>query len=261
MTFGDRVRWFGRMAFRTFILASLTFLSAMTAMRVAIQGREVAVPDVVAQPVQQAQSNLAHHGLTMKVEDRVYSDQPVDAVVRQSPPPKMSVKVGQRVHVVISLGPQRLTIPDLQQTSARAARIAIMRSGLQIGETASVFLPEYPADAVLQQTPASGKSDATSPHVDLLISLGPRPEAYVMPNLVGLSAGDAEERVRLAGLKVGKVTPFAAPGVTVNSVLAQKPTAGARIETGGSVEIVFAQEAPSPEVAPPPASVPGAPPP
>ena len=36
----------------------------------------------------------------MKVEDRIYSKLPVDAVIRQSPPPNMSVKLGQDAYVV-----------------------------------------------------------------------------------------------------------------------------------------------------------------
>jgi eukaryotic-like serine/threonine-protein kinase len=260
MSFGNRARWFGRMAFRVFILASVTFLSALTAMRFAIQGREVAVPDVVAKQTQQAQAILAQRGLNMKVEDRMYSYKPVDAVVRQSPPPQMAVKRGQRVHVVLSLGPQRLTIPDLQQMSARAARIGIMRSGLQLGETDSVFLPEYPADTVLQQDPAPGTTDATSPHMDLLVSLGPRAAAYVMPDLIGLSAEEAGQRLGMAGLKLGKMTPVVKAGATPNNVVAQRPSAGARIEAGTDVEIAVAQEAPAPET-PPASNSPAAPPP
>jgi eukaryotic-like serine/threonine-protein kinase len=162
--------------------------------------------------------------------------------------------------VVLSLGPQRVTIPDMQQMSARAARIGIMRSGLQLGETDSVFLPEYPADTVLQQDPAPGTTDATSSHIDLLISLGARPAAFVMPELIGLSAGEAEQRLGMAGLKLGKMTPVFKAGATPNNVISQRPVAGARIEAGTGVEIAVAQEAPAPEV-PPPSNSPAASPP
>src|SRR5450755_864774 len=100
----ERLQWVLRMALLLFILSSVAFLSALTAMRFAIQGREVAVPDVVGTTAPQAQKILGGRSLGMKVEDRIYSNLPADAVVRQSPPPNMRVKTGQNAHVVLSLG-------------------------------------------------------------------------------------------------------------------------------------------------------------
>ena len=42
MTLRDRLQWVFRMSLLAFILASVAFLSAITAVRFAIQGREVA---------------------------------------------------------------------------------------------------------------------------------------------------------------------------------------------------------------------------
>src|SRR5271156_4454468 len=99
----ERVQWILRTALLLFIFSSVAFLSALTAMRFAIQGREVAVPDLAGTPASQAQQILQGRGLGMKVEDRIYSNLPLDAVVRQSPPPSMRVKTGQYAHVVLSL--------------------------------------------------------------------------------------------------------------------------------------------------------------
>ncbi len=84
----------------------------------------------------------------------------------------MKVKIGQYAHVVISLGPKQATIPILTDHSIRAARIELLRSGMQVGEISQVYVPGSETDAVLQQDPAPGTSDVTSPHVDLLVSLG-----------------------------------------------------------------------------------------
>jgi len=124
MTLRERLEWIFRMALLVFILASVAFLSALTAMRFAIQGREVSVPDVVGKNAVEAQQMLQGRGLVIKVEDRLYNPLPVDVVVRQTPPPGMKVKIGQEAHVVISLGPQQATIPALTDRSVRAARIA-----------------------------------------------------------------------------------------------------------------------------------------
>lgn len=241
MSLRERLRWMFRMAGMLFILASVAFLSAITAMRFAIQGREVVMPDIVGMKALTARQVLQGRGLSLRVEDRTYSPLPVDSVVRQSPPGNMRVKVGQYAHVVLSLGPQHAEIPKLEDSSLRAARIELLRSGLQVGEISSVYLPGWGADQVVRQDPPPGAADNVSPHVDLLVSLGPRPPAYVMPNLVGLSLADAEARLEPAGLKVGKLSLVPLPGATHGYVTGQTPLHGQRVDAASLVELQVAE--------------------
>jgi beta-lactam-binding protein with PASTA domain len=286
MNFMDRARWFGRMVMLTFVLASVAFLSAITAMRIAIHGREVTVPNLTGKSSLDAEREVAAKGLGFRIEDRAYSDKPQDAVVRQSPPAESTVKTGQFVHVVVSLGRQRVTIPVLNQSSSRLARIELLRDGLQAGEISSLYLPEYPEDTVLEQSPAPGRTDAASPRVDLLISLGPRPDAFVMMDLRGLAIEEARRRLESGQFRLGKLTapsetgpPSAGanPGPTgtatplsgsseqaavipaaEETVVAQNPAAGSRVEAGGTVDLTIAgRDAP---IAPPVAPAPAAPP-
>jgi len=229
------------MALLAFILTSVAFLSAITAMRFAIQGREVSVPDVVGKKSEEAQGILQGRGLGMKVEDRLYNAAPVDTIVRQSPAGGSRVKIGQFDHVVVSLGPQKATIPSLTDRSVRAARIELLRSGLQAGEISSAYLPGYEQDAVLQQDPAPGKSDVSSPHVDMLVSLGARPLAFVMPDLMGMNLADAEQRLTASGLHIGKINVTAEPGAVHGTVLGQTPLHGARVELGSPVDLQVAE--------------------
>jgi eukaryotic-like serine/threonine-protein kinase len=241
MTIRERLHWMFRMAGMLFILASVAFLSAITAMRFAIQGREVVMPDVVGMKAVSARQTLQGRGLGLKVEDRVYNSLPVDSVVRQSPPGDMRVKVGQYAHVVLSLGPQRADIPKLDDASLRAARIDLLRRGLQVGEISSAYLPGWDVDQVIQQDPPPGTINNVSPHVDLLVSLGPRPPAYVMPNLVGLSLADAEARLKPAGLKITKLSLTSAPGTSHGYVLGQTPLRGQRVDPASTIELQVAE--------------------
>src|ERR1700759_3013710 len=159
MTLRDRLQWIFRMALLAFILTSVAFLSALTAMRFAIQGREITVPDVVGKKSTEAQDILQGRGVGMKVEERLYNAEPVDTIVKQIPAAGSRVKVGQFAHVVVSLGPQKATIPHLTDRSIRAARIELLRAGLQAGEISSLYLPGYEDDAVLLQDPSPGTSD------------------------------------------------------------------------------------------------------
>lgn len=240
-TLSERLQWIVRLGLLLFILASVAFLSALTAMRFAIQGREVAMPDVVGQKAAEARQLLQGRGVGFEVEDRIYSSLPSDEIVRQSPAAGMRVKIGQLAHVIVSLGPQKVTIPALSGKSVRAARIELLSSGMQAGEISSAYLPGLPQDTVLEQSPAPGTSNVSSPHVDLLVSLGARPAAYVMPALEGLTLAEAETRASGAGLKVVKVSPWPGASAAPGTVVGQTPIPGVRIETGGEIELQVAE--------------------
>jgi len=225
------------MAFQLFILLAVAFLSAITTMRLAIQGREVAVPRVTGLRAGDAQATLASRSLGMKIADRVYSDLPPDFVVRQSPPVGSRVKVHQRAHVVLSLGPQKVSVPALVGETLRAARIKLLRAGLQVGEISSVHLPEHEADQVIQQNPPPAATNTGSPRVNLLVSQGPATLEYVMPDLVGLTLPDAQKRISAAGLRLAKITFSPAPGQSRGSVQAHTPPPGGKVASGATVEL------------------------
>lgn len=241
MTFRERMQWVFRMALLAFVLASVAFLSALTAMRFAIQGREVVMPDLVGMKSNQAQLLLQGRELGLRVEDHTYNDLPVDAVVRQSPLPNTRVKTGQDAHVVLSLGPQNVAIPELQNTSLRAARIELLRDGLQAGEISSAYLPGEPADTVIVQSPPPGTKVNTGPRVDMLVSLGPPPASYVMPALSGIPLADAESELRAAGLKIARITPVAGGESAAGTIVDQAPSRGQRVDPSSSIELQVAE--------------------
>src|SRR5713101_2740513 len=161
LNFRKRLEELGQMALLVFILASAAFLSAITAMRIAIHGREVTMPSLIGKNIGEANRLLTGQGLVLRVADRLYSDLPLNVVVRQTPPPGMLMKVSQQAHVVLSLGQRNLTIPKVEGKSLRASRIELLRIGLQIGEVSAVALPDPAPDTVLMQSPQPGSNAAT----------------------------------------------------------------------------------------------------
>ncbi len=238
MTLRERVEWASRVAFLIFILASAAFLSAITAMRIAIHGRETTMPNLVGKDVAEASKALRSKGLLLRVADRVYSDVPINQVIRQTPPPGMLMKVSQQAHVVLSLGQRELQIPPLEGNSLRVSRIELLRAGLQVGEVSSVTLPDYATDLVLQQNPKPGHGAAT-PRVDMLVSAGPREQSFVMPYFLGLNELDVQHRLDQASLH-RKINYVAAPQWPHGTVIDQSPLAGTRITTSTEVELTIA---------------------
>lgn len=241
MNFRERIQWAGRMTLLVFFLASIAFLSALITMRFAIEGREVATPDLVGLSTAQAEQDAGSRGLHMRIEDRIYSSLPKDAVVRQSPASGSELKKGELVHVVLSLGVQTSTIPRLDDRSLRAAQIELLSEGLQTGEISGVHLAGFAPDFVLQQSPPAGSTNATSPHIDMLLSMGAPDVAYVMPTLEGLPAAEAEQRLEAAGMKLDRITPLPLTGKPPGTVTSQLPLRGARVQVGEGVELQVAQ--------------------
>jgi beta-lactam-binding protein with PASTA domain len=239
MNFRERLEWLGRMVFLVFILASAAFLSAITAMRIAIHGREVSMPNLVGKGVSEASNDLRSRGLILRVADRVYSEQPINTVVRQTPSPGMLMKVSQQAHVVLSLGQRALQIPPLEGDSLRVSRIELLRGGLQVGEVSALSLPDVPADTVVLQSPKPG-AGAASPRVDVLVSQGAREGAYVMPHLIGLNVADAVRRLDTVNIK-RKLNTLSAPQWPHGSVVDQAPTAGSRIALSSTAELTIAE--------------------
>ena len=238
MTLRERLEWLSRMTLLVFILASAAFLSAITAMRIAIHGREVTMPNLVGKNVSEANKMLISRGLMLRVADRIYSDQPINVVVRQTPPAGLLMKVSQQAHVVLSLGQRQLRIPLLEGNSLRASRIELLRQGLQVGEVSSVTMADQSVDTIVIQNPKPGAGAAT-PRVDVLISQGPHDTAYVMPHFVGLSEIDAQHRLDATQLR-RKVNYVSAPQWPHGAIIDQSPLAGARLLASATIELTVA---------------------
>ncbi len=240
MSLRERIEWVFRMGLLVFILAAAAFLSAVTAMRFAIQGREVTMPNLVGKSSAEALGILQGLGLQLKVVDRVYSDLPANAVARQSPPEGERMKVSQNAHVVLSLGPQNVTTPSLMGESLRVARIQLLQVGLQLGEVTAFAAPAALSDTILQQTPPPG-TKAASPRVDLLVAQGQAQASYIMPWLVGMPLPDADRLLSSAGIKLSKTTFVSSPQWPKGVVTEQTPEPGSKITNESPIEMIVAQ--------------------
>jgi len=242
------MRRFFRIVFLTLVLLTISLISALAAMQFAIHGREVAIPKLVGMSPAEAEHMTTASGLQLVVERQFYSANiPEGKIMTQIPPPGTKVRRGWTVRVAQSLGPQRVSIPNLTGGSERAAEINVRRRGLTVGSVAQAGLADVPQDQVASQSPPANANDVSVPKIDLLVSLGPMPDAYVMPNLAGQPLGSAQLVLQDAGMHVGKVSVVvvassesvatsAPPGPNPASlIVGQSPAPGARIVAGSTV--------------------------
>jgi beta-lactam-binding protein with PASTA domain len=248
------MRQFFRMLLLALVLMTVALVSALTAMRLAIHGREVTIPKLVGMSPLEAERAGAASGLLVVVERQFYSaDIPEGKVMTQMPPPGTKVRRGWSIRVAQSLGPQRMAIPNVTGGSERVAELNIRHRGLSLGSVAHVSLPDVQQDQVISQSPPANASGVSAPKISLLIGDGPEPAIYVMPNLTGQPLGSAMLALQDAGIKVGKVSvlppppspfepqiaPVAPSAVSEPSaasmIVTQTPAPGQKIVAGSAV--------------------------
>jgi eukaryotic-like serine/threonine-protein kinase len=236
---------FFRLVLLALVLLVVALVSALTAMRLAIHGHEVAVPDLVGKSPAAARMIAEQSGLEVSVERQYYSPTvPEGKILSQLPPAGSRVRRGWEIRVAESLGPQRVAIPNLLGQTERVADINIRRRGLDVGAIAQMQLPDAPEGQVLAQAPPADASGVSAPKISLLFAAPAQAPALVMPSFVGQPLGTATLTLQDAGMHVGSVTTIppaegSSPPATAPSpasmIVTQNPAAGEKVSAGAAI--------------------------
>src|SRR5271169_3012755 len=240
------MRRFFRWLVRVLVLIVVFMAAALTSMRFAIHGRQTAVPKIVGMTPHDAETALEANGLVLERTDRFYSAEiPAGKIVSQVPVPGEIVRRGWRVRVAESMGPQRVTIPDLTGDSERSAEINIRRRGLELGTMAVASIPDTTPDQIVSQSPPANAVNVSAPKVSVLVAATEDRKSYVMPDLRGNTEDQAVNAIVGAALKVGSITSQPVAGADENSpetlpegtrmVVKTTPGAGQRVWEGQAV--------------------------
>jgi beta-lactam-binding protein with PASTA domain len=239
-------------------MLAVALISAFISMRLAIHGREVEIPNLAGLTLAEASQAASSRGLNLNLENRFYAPNVAPGrILAQSPAPGVTVRREWTVRVTESLGPQKVSVPDLIGQRERPASILMRRLSLDLGTVA-----QMPADSetgiILAQSPAPNASGIDRPRVSLLLSApeAPDSDAFVMPSLTGLTLAGAAARAASVGLHIASLedvsTPAPAPSgnpssapatvtvtppVTPGTVVDQTPLAGYRVVKGDAVHI------------------------
>ena len=210
------MKTFFRLLSLAMVLLMVAMLSAITTMRLAIHGREVAVPNFIGMMPADAQRFALKNGLTFSVERRFYSSQVAfGQVMSQVPDPGTLVRRGWQV---------------------RAAEINIRERGLEMGAEAVVNLPSPTPGLVIAQDPPANAREISAPRVSILIATPAGPSAFVMPNFIGQPLALVRADIEKAGLQVGNLTvPPSSSGA------AQAPGAAAPAPSAPTATIIVGQ--------------------
>jgi serine/threonine-protein kinase len=202
----------------------------------------VEVPDWTGRSRDDASADAARLGLTFEVgEERHDAAVTTDRIVQQEPAPGTKVRHGRTVRVVVSLGGETLTVPDLIGQPARQAELALRRAGLTPGWDARVHDDVAPTGQVIDQAPGGGTLSVSGDRVHRLVSEGTRTARWVMPDLAGRTLRDAQEWITLCGFRGGAVRRVPSDGKSPGTIVGQLPLAGYPIARRDVVELTVAE--------------------
>src|SRR5579863_2722230 len=244
------------------VMVAVALVSAITTIRWTIHGHQEETPNLVGVTLDSAHRITNGMGLELKVEDKIFSDKyPADQIVSQAPQHNSPVKVGQHILVLVSLGPPRVKVPQLVGDTVRTAQITAVQRGLTVGDIAEVHWAGSIADEVMAQDPPPAKAEVHSPAVNILVSLGDPPPAFLCPSFVGQTLSEASRTLQKSGFNIGHIIPIATDVSLYGTILSQTPPPGSKI---GPDAVFDFQVAGPPQTVPPavpPATPPATPPP
>jgi serine/threonine-protein kinase len=187
----------------------------------------VAVPDLTGATRAAATEAVTKAGLTVGDVTEKASEDVASGVVLDWSPKGGMAPTGSAVDLVVSSGPALRTVPDLGGRSFDAASTALGSLGLKVGR-ADDYSDTVPEGQVISSNPGAGAKVERGSTVSVVVSRG----QPVVPDVKGLSVGDASSRLQAAGLKVGNV--YGPPG---GRVFLMTPGSGSKVKKGSSVSL------------------------
>jgi len=219
----------------------LAVLASYATFSLFVRSGTAPVPDVTAVAAEEARGRLADSGFEIAVEEggRFDAEVPAGAILTQSPDARTLAKRGSRVEVVLSLGPQRLTVPDLVGRTLPSAQVALASAGLTPGRTLQV-VSTRPAGTVVAQDPRAGSTVPGDGTVKLMLSSADSAQRFLMPDLIYRDYNEVRGFFERAGLRLGRVTFKIYDGAGAGTILRQFPLAGHPLTPQEAVSLVVA---------------------
>jgi beta-lactam-binding protein with PASTA domain/tRNA A-37 threonylcarbamoyl transferase component Bud32 len=199
------------------------------------------VPDVVGKTREEAVKAIEQAGFVLgEVDERPDSEKPEGTVVSQDPPAGKETTRGTRISIVVSMGPETVTVPDVVGVSRDQALRLLRSAGLGAGN-----ISEEPAaqnkGTVIRQNPPSGTKAPKGSVVDLVLSSGP--PSLSVPSVIGMGVGQAVDRLSGTGFSASVSYCFTEDATTDQKVVSQSPAPGSKAEEGSTVTLMVAQTA------------------
>lgn len=217
-----------------------TFYLINTSIKNIIHSRkEVVVPNIEGKPLAEALTIVSESGLGLKkVGESFNKDLPMGTVISQYPKVGMVVREGRYVNVVISLGGEKVFVPNIIGKTRREAEIILRQYSLVVGTVTENYSLRYSKDKVILQEPIAGTIVNKNDSINFTLSLGFPPEDVILvPDFVNKDVNEAKTWADKVGLKI-EITESNVSGYSPGTVISQKPFPDTPVTSQDKLELV-----------------------
>jgi eukaryotic-like serine/threonine-protein kinase len=202
-------------------------------------GSQIAIPSLVGLSVADAKTQITSLGLLSDVSSQDFSEDVDKGLVITSIPgggghlPKNGI-----VHLVLSKGKERISVPSISGMSQDAATTALINAGLKVGNISQAFDMSIPLGMVINGNPTVSSLVRRNSIVDLVISKGV--EQIQLTSYVGKSSDQATNELTDAGFKVKNSYAYS-ESVPAGAVISQSPDTAATADKGSTITVVISR--------------------
>jgi len=199
--------------------------------------KPVSLPNVVGQPVPQAEQALNAAGFQTERHPVESSPQDLERVVAMSPTGQ-AVK-GTTVRLDIGAGPAEVEVPNLLGLDRTQAQASLQQVGLVLSpdQRQQVVQDDKDVGRVQVQDPPAGRRLAKGKSV--VITVGVPQETFGVPDVVGTNVEQAQRNIAVAHLtaQIQEVDSAVQRG----QVLKQNPAGGTTVKAGSTVTLTVSR--------------------
>lgn len=136
---------------------------------------EIIVPNLVNMSLENANKTMNNLDLKLTITEKHDSEVEKNHVISQTPPQGTKLQKGDTVTIVISLGPEELSAPNLIGFTLSHAKKILEDQGLELGSVSYDYSEVYKEGTVINQNPVSGVgSIKKGDSVNVVVSKGQR---------------------------------------------------------------------------------------
>lgn len=208
-------------------------ISTVATIKVLTRPKSVIVPELTHKSVESARSICRVKRLKLELADYRFDERiPANVILEQTPAAKEEVKSGRAIEVVVSRGNKSVKTPLIVDKELRQATIAIENAGLHIGRVTRLYSETIPKNQIIKQWPEPETNITYGDNVNLLISDGPKPFWFLMPDLEGGNTDQAVWILEQLGLKLREIKRIDDNTRPAGTVISQTPNPGTRVRSG-----------------------------
>lgn len=210
-------------------------------------GEGVPVPKLKGLTIESAIQVLESQGFRYQIDSVYQANQPAGIVIEQDPDPNTNVKLNRTIYLtVITRQSPIVRFPDLSNKTYLEAEATLSNYGLKVGDT--TYVSDVAKDVVIQflhkgRAIQAGDEIAKGSIINLVLGDGLGASEVDIPDLIGLTIGEARMALSGSSLKLGMISFQGASRDTLNlKIVKQSPALSdslSKVAIGSSVDLVL----------------------